>query len=466
MKAGKVVFAKGSCNDLMERIKEDNRRLKELSRQSTHLPTQTRRSRTTSFELLREYASQLYKAVENAFTCTCISKHRAGLHLGSKTSSNMPQSFGVMLSKASSGRPSPSEWIPFSIEMMEQVAAVSVRATCGSVRPPSSGLPVLTMQSVATRSRARKSVAFMATGPAIVAMSASSSSTMAALGTKMLRQTAESDIPDNAVRSGRLSELNAVGTDRDNSAAKIENLCMELEEVKTGCKPKSLGPVAGGSAEFLIKNSDMSIQGIEPIPMSLHDIVGPKRPSTCRLTKMEKLNLCVALSTAVLSLNQTPWMPDELTKHDVMILKQQKDCAAITYITTHLGAAGSSQKPSNIRNKALPASIENLALFSLGIVLIELLFGTSILDLYDEVQDPKVSGLDLQYAIASRLLREEDILQEHGVRCERAVRVCIKSNFGPDVRRHDLNDRSFRSAVYEHVVAQLEDCAREFGGVD
>jgi hypothetical protein len=116
------------------------------------------------------------------------------------------------------------------------------------------------------------------------------------------------------------------------------------------------------------------------------------------------------------------------------------------------------------KEKNLPF-IQNLAVFALGIVLIELCFGQAIalLRTSEDVDSAgSHSGIYADYTTATRLLKSGFVMEEAGMRYESVVRCCIHCTLDPRIRNHDLNDDDFRQAVYDYVVVQLEDELREF----
>jgi hypothetical protein len=241
----------------------------------------------------------------------------------------------------------------------------------------------------------------------------------------------------------------------------IQDLCRRLQHLQMASIPPSLGLINADTTKFCVKRCETFAQEPSMCPLFLSHVLGGKAKQPFRLKQIDKLNISIALSAAVLSLFQTPWMPIELAKQDIVIIRRQPNTRMSTYIITHLSTSG--LLPTTTTH--IPAYIENQGLFTLGIILIELLFGMSIEKLRKDVDPSGQSGasvIDVQYAIATRLLAEEQILEEGGVRYENAVRSCIKCNFGPEVRRHDLNNQQFRKAVYDNVIAQLEDFAKEY----
>ena len=106
--------------------------------------------------------------------------------------------------------------------------------------------------------------------------------------------------------------------------------------------------------------------------------------------------------------------------------------------------------------------IDNLTFFALGILLIEIRLSAP-LDIFRTPDDPLdrdgKPDVCTKYATAIRLLKSDRILEEAGPRYVSAVRRCIKCNF--NLRNTDLEDDEFRQAVFDGVVASLEDEVRD-----
>ena len=108
--------------------------------------------------------------------------------------------------------------------------------------------------------------------------------------------------------------------------------------------------------------------------------------------------------------------------------------------------------------------IRNDTLFALGILLIELCMGTPIDDLHvpeDLNPDGSTHGLS-DYYTAIRLLDSGEISDNYGMKWSDIVRRCILCNFGQSST--SFEDAKFRKAVYDDVIAELEEYHRQFSG--
>jgi hypothetical protein len=97
-------------------------------------------------------------------------------------------------------------------------------------------------------------------------------------------------------------------------------------------------------------------------------------------------------------------------------------------------------------------------LYALGVALIELYYRKPILDLHQDIDGPQNTGDILQdsmteFKTADRLA--DALFSEAGAKYSDAVRRCIRCEF--DQRASSLEDKRFQRAVYQGVVAQLQE---------
>jgi hypothetical protein len=107
--------------------------------------------------------------------------------------------------------------------------------------------------------------------------------------------------------------------------------------------------------------------------------------------------------------------------------------------------------------------IRNQTLFTLGILLIELLYGTSI----EELQSPRdvdcKNTPGVVWCTAERLVDEEIEFQGGPLYLD-AVRRCIRCDF--DRKESNLDDEAFQQAVFDGVVTPLEKTLQRFIRLD
>ncbi|KAL6702871.1 hypothetical protein ACN47E_000833 [Coniothyrium glycines] len=172
--------------------------------------------------------------------------------------------------------------------------------------------------------------------------------------------------------------------------------------------------------------------------------------------RRDRLKLAVTLASSVLQLYETPWLEDNWGKDSVFFVKRP---GHIMYDQPFVSQPSAHSFPTS---PALPSSmsriIRNQSLYALGVALIELWHGTTLLELHQEVDGPCNTGLpqiDLmtEWNTADRLV--DQLYNDAGAKYGDAVRRCIRCDF--DRRASSLGDVQFQKDVYQGVVAQLKE---------
>ncbi|KAH8722690.1 hypothetical protein GQ44DRAFT_711469 [Phaeosphaeriaceae sp. PMI808] len=182
-----------------------------------------------------------------------------------------------------------------------------------------------------------------------------------------------------------------------------------------------------------------------------------------RLMQQDKFKIAVDLALSVLQLHKTPWLKDDWGGDDVYFVHRPGSSPTTIYqdsfIYRKISSIVSSQGP--IAQTPVRSVIRNQTLFTLGTLLIELLYGKGI----EELQTPH--DLNCQgtpgttWCTAERLI-DEEIALEAGQPYSDAVRRCIRCDF--NLKTSSLDDQDFQKAVFEGVVVPLETTLRRFNG--
>ena len=253
--------------------------------------------------------------------------------------------------------------------------------------------------------------------------------------------------------------------------AQIENLCLAMQKcMKIALHNEyCLGYLTCEGLQALgVYPRQPSTQRLGPqnIVTSLGDLISKTRPLPSRasagslhLSRAERLELALTISSSVLQLNGTPWLRQSLTKHDILLLA---DDGTDSQRRAFVFAAFSATGPTNsFKSKAFLGLPRNETLFALSILLTELCLGQSFESLRSE-EDPLDrngnSNILTDMSTATRSL--EDVYREAGNRYGDAVRRCIHCDFNQ--RNTSLEDDSFRQAVYDGVVVPLQEIVKDF----
>jgi len=196
--------------------------------------------------------------------------------------------------------------------------------------------------------------------------------------------------------------------------------------------------------------------GINPRPfIRLQDVLERKPGLQPLVLLSEKLHLALAVASSFLLLGKTPWLPGHITKQELRLIRSQN--GTILYQDPFLFSAAaallSPSPESSPPGTSHAAARRTNALFSLGILLLEIILGCSL----EELHEPKektsdiagdAAGIIRDSITVSRLLRSQVSLlcPEYRTVIERCI-SCTSD---------DLGDEGFREKVYSGVVLELE----------
>ena len=506
----------------MKRIEKNNDLLANLTEQNMDLePARKRRRRGGShFKSIQEHARNLYSVINRGWTCNCTVPHQANLRLDDRlqdleiidinkslngTLEDFSVQFKVMFSVNTVSLPSEttSIWQETEIRVLgeNEVQVVDSNAfeqpetmedqQHSAVQQPNS-----------TRQRALlESQDFPMLSTLSLHAANPQSLTSSTLGKVLSRKSARyadhslcSDVvisghdPRNIKASNRLKptkkgvkfvefpvpqsfELSKPRPKaRSANLVKIKNLCLTIHKCVGNMKYdyRCLGYLAHEAHHRLgvyLPPVSQASHGTQK-HTSLAQLLARKQvgqnqflPTTGNLSLCigERLHLALIVASSVLQLYKTPWFRDHWDKNNIIISGDR-----ITNMREQVYVSGSfparTNEGSQLMNK-LPG--RNITLFALSIFEIELCLGQS-LELMRSPEDPldaegKADVLT-DWSTAKRM--EDAVYHEAGTRYGDAVRRCLYCEF--DRRDTNLEDDAFRQAVYDGVVAPLEDDEKDF----
>lgn len=224
---------------------------------------------------------------------------------------------------------------------------------------------------------------------------------------------------------------------------------------------------------FVLPDEVQYRYGIFPVPqrtiirhesftmIDLADLLSPSNTNKAmRIYRITRLKLAVTMASSVLQLYHTPWLQDRWSTKSIKFMNNDQLALDYPVVSTEVAHDTAPGSPNSNDNFAL---MRNLSIFALGIALIELCLETSLAErrLPSEINADGRTDRFTDYRTATRLL--DEVYSEGGGRYGDAVRRCINGDF--DCRTHSLDDESFRQAVYEKVVALLEQDLEDFRGL-
>ncbi|KAK6852176.1 hypothetical protein PG995_012301 [Apiospora arundinis] len=278
----------------------------------------------------------------------------------------------------------------------------------------------------------------------------------------------------------------------DGKMRHLENLCHAIEESKRSTRLSALdcyGYVTDKSATtyntfgvYPVQHSQAhyNITGEWSI-VSLRQVLENGGKSLPRLAFRHKQTLAATIASNVLQLAKSPWLREVFDSEDILFVnldgRPSYDHAFVTKRLPEREQPKSiSHQDDNVKpNQDISGMIQNHAIFSLGIVLLELALGkrlssmrkpttttTTTTSATEEGPPQQESGLLGEADRQRDLLLDYDTALQHlsvvntemGPYYHDAVRRCIKCEFMHPTL--DLEDDEFRQEVYRKVVALLE----------
>ncbi|KAG5813462.1 hypothetical protein H9Q74_003057 [Fusarium xylarioides] len=182
---------------------------------------------------------------------------------------------------------------------------------------------------------------------------------------------------------------------------------------------------------------------------SLNEVLGQNRRYII-LSEQDRLKLAAVISSNLLQLHGSPWMPKVIHSQDIYLLQSDDDpiCDRFFVMQTLPNKTGPC-----IEENAELSSMRNQPLFYLGVLLIELAFGKSI-ELLRSERDISSTGSQFftDYRTAKRLV--DQVTSFIGPNYGSAVSRCIDGEFHS--RGVGLEDQDLSHDVYAGVVTLLE----------
>ena len=251
----------------------------------------------------------------------------------------------------------------------------------------------------------------------------------------------------------------------------IADICSAIH-VPQGANKKAIGFLVDEKDQehkHYVYRTDTGI-GPEPQSKSLGELLGAAQQQqfvTTSLSRGDRLQIAVTLASSVLQLDGTSWLESEWTSNDIYFHKKDRRANDESYLHPYL-----PWKPckshgiiySNTIPCAQATKLEHLmdrcqVLFALGLILVELCFGRTLLAM-QRPEDHDVNQEKTKYMTARRLLNS--VYSEMGTSYGDVVRRCLFQPF--DVRDMSLENEILQQKVFEDVVIPLTEDLNNFNG--
>jgi hypothetical protein len=228
------------------------------------------------------------------------------------------------------------------------------------------------------------------------------------------------------------------------SPGTIINLCREL--MTTPGRDCRLGVVEDEAWQhhiYSVTGPATKAQNCETF--SLHDTIQSAKNIAHRL----KCTLALTLAYSVLQLHDTPWLPRAWNTEHIFFSNDRIGDAHVYVSQTFTSAPRIDMA---VDHRGL---IPNRTIFTLGVALLELSYGSSILSFVEPTEQSENGNVHsmTEALVASRLARELNKIESENF--ARAVLSCVTWTF--NTSKVDLADFELRMAFYQNVVVPLQE---------
>ena len=277
-------------------------------------------------------------------------------------------------------------------------------------------------------------------------------------GTKSANRVTFAQSQTVATKTTRLAGIGS-------SAAEIHDLCGSISRFRSSRCETCLGVLTDPSRDLqhaLFWPSAPVVDRTSSLGMlSLGELLSQQAGQS--LSVAETKHLAVELSACVLRLYGTPWLSKQWGRNEITLFKRgNKILAEYPFISAKMVAVPALTGTSGHAYFQSGPAISNETVFALGILLIELCLRQPFDQLIlPSERDPDGTKNEMSdYYAALRLLDQVDDTAGH--RYGDAVRRCVRGHF--EQRTTSLDNEAFRRAVYDGVVAEIQDDANQFFG--
>lgn len=397
--------------DLLDEITSVNTSLAKLTEQSKSLePFRRSRRRVPNFSKMRTQAASIFGILQKCLHGSCQAAHKASISIkgiDDYESDEREMTCRVVMHHdiSASGPNQPPLWIIEETEMRLLKSGVLSQATPGATDP----------------SLRKRNVQF----------------------------TVHSTMP--VLPSPDLSNLE-----------EIHDLCLSFERLRAKQCGVCLGYLVDSAMDryALYWPQKPVVDKTSLSMLSLADLFTEPRQNP-QLSGGDSRRLAAALAFGMLRLHDTPWLTTQWSHRDIELYR--KDGAILLdhpFVSAKVGIH------SAVQSTPSPPSpmIKNETVFALGILLIELCLETSFAELQKTSGDLNADGSKhalSDFLTATRAI--DKVYDKYGDRYGKAVRRCIHCDFDQS-RTTTLKNDAFRAAVYDGVVAVLEEEVRQFFG--
>ncbi|KAL7929601.1 hypothetical protein V8C35DRAFT_315252 [Trichoderma chlorosporum] len=426
--------------DIVSRIKRGNLALSELAGKSRGLePSRQKRSQTRLIRLIRGLSNGIFNAIRNATTCACVSSHRVCLELAPRDAVLIPsdvdevvaQTFRFHVAFDSDGNMRKDNTHEshdlidrYLVNRWNNVYFRQGSFGCDGASAISPSLSTITMPLTPPKS------------PRFVSWHRSN-------------------------KSSEEASVQTVISPADLSFQRVKNLCQMLTEKDKQPAMNCFGYITeinkalgmpGVDRNFGIYPPSLQLDGCAML--TLRELLDGEQSKVARFDYPEKLKVAHAIALNTLHLHNTQWVEERLTLDNVIFFLPNRDDGLDTvfldrpFVVKNILTTNSKQDTS----LKTPRPI-NLAVFSLGALLIQVMIGKT------ESALEMAGVMDIRTVLSKRDAGKrlfDQLLESAGANYKMAVEWCFDSVLHVAGLQNDKCCQDF----FQEVVSRLEEDVR------
>ncbi|KAI9729535.1 MAG: hypothetical protein M1834_006731 [Cirrosporium novae-zelandiae] len=249
----------------------------------------------------------------------------------------------------------------------------------------------------------------------------------------------------------------------------ITNWCQALNQTKNDIK-ECLGVLTDDQRVYRVYSSTKVLLRGSISQNRLLTLSGALGRSQARLSKgsmgvRDRYYLALTIASSILQLDGTEWLHNDLQNCDIFLACQ--GASEVDYQNPFISKRIGSGRKASLNNGIELESyrlIKSHILYNLGVSLVELGLGRSIISLQEseDIVEKIPSLTELQ--TVRRLMHDEIILAQTGDRFNDVIRCCIDCPFKIHDKDMKLDNEDFQKEVYSNIVAPLMDELSDFDG--
>ncbi|KAF7510258.1 hypothetical protein GJ744_006954 [Endocarpon pusillum] len=246
------------------------------------------------------------------------------------------------------------------------------------------------------------------------------------------------------------------------------NFCNHLQKFVTRVKPSSAAigylELSGCSKHLIyIYSKSQTVRraaAASPALQSLHKILQTAKSDVTQASALSiahKIRLARQLGIAVLQFHATPWLHRSWSSKEVLVASSAEtpDPENTSFATPEAYVSARIHGPhgplARVNTDPSPIIVRNALLFRLGVMLLELAFGSPLSELTTDRDRQTTHPTNVEFVTADRLRKQVSAYM--GPKYAEITRKCIHCDFGCDF---DLNMSKLQVGFYCDVICELE----------